>query len=577
MPAINGLLPVVAASNSQQQSSQSRADEARVAAVKNAASATDKGLAQDAAAEKRLQQKRFINAYEEGIQEQGRDQERRSQRVAMNEREQQDNAAALAASGNALPREGEALPTVGVPKPSEPSATVDSEQNSNPPIQAQGPSAPSGEIAQGSDSTATPTPNSTETLSFEQQQQAAAEAFHALVSANNGKAEGKQQAALSAEKQGIALAASAQVQKADTAIAGDQALSELAGQTSTKLIEGARQDLAAAANEADKSSQLDVSIASLQTQQAGADQNVEDKTTENQSTEKLVQASLTQTQQSAANLASAVAAGEAQADRDEPAQAQLVRAWRGIDAQEQRSAMTASTQAARQDPIAVSVPISHSGQIQQFAQSLRQASGQPELALNASTGERSAANASQSGAEISPLRAETASANAASTSGRALPTNNSFAQIMQASNFGQALGAAVGQNAWGESIAQRVSLMAGLKVSSAQIQLDPPELGAMTVKVSVNGDQASVSFHSPHAVVRDALELSFPRLQEMMGQQGMQLVDAQVSDNSSAGQGTGERASGRSGQPQGETLDEASGSASSQIVQVATGLIDFYA
>tara|TARA_R110001592_G_scaffold323262_1_gene602396 strand:- start:33 stop:479 length:447 start_codon:yes stop_codon:yes gene_type:complete len=148
---------------------------------------------------------------------------------------------------------------------------------------------------------------------------------------------------------------------------------------------------------------------------------------------------------------------------------------------------------------------------------------------------------------------------------------------MQASNFGQPLGEAVGQNAWGESIAQRVSLMAGLKVSSAQIQLDPPELGAMTVKVSVNGDQASVSFHSPHAVVRDALELSFPRLQEMMGQQGLQLADAQVSDNSFAGQGSGESSSERAGAARGETQGEGIGSATPQIVQVATGLIDFYA
>ena len=564
MPAINGLLPIVAASNSQKQSTQQRADDTRIAAVKNAASAADKGLAQDAAAEKRMQQKRFINAYEEGIQEQGAEQERRSQRVATMEREQQDDAAALAARGNALPPEGEALPTSVVAKPSEPSAAYDNQQSSNPHIPAQGPSVAQEPLA----------PNNTETLSFEQQQQAAAEAFHALVSTSNGKAEGKQQTTLNVEQRGIASAASAQAtaqtqaQSVDAAQAREQALNEVGNQASTQLAEGIQQDLSDGNNQAKKALQGEVSIAQSQLQQTSAERSIEDTQ----------QASLTQTNQSAVNLASAVAASEAQADRDEPAQAQLVRAWRGIDAQEQqRSATTASTQAARQDPIAASVPISHSGQIQQFAQSLRQASGQPEAALSASTGERSAANASLSSAEISPWRAETASANAASTSGRGTPTTNSFAQTMQASNFGQALGTTVGQNAWGESIAQRVSLMAGLKVSSAQIQLDPPELGAMTVKVSVNGDQASVSFHSPHAVVRDALELSFPRLQEMMGQQGMQLVDAQVSDNSSAGQGSGERTSGRSGQSQGESVDEAAGSASSQIVQVATGLIDFYA
>lgn len=558
MPAINGLLPVVAASNGQQKSTQFRAEETRINAVKSAASAVDKGLAQDAAAEKRMQEKRFINAYEEGIQEQGREQERRAERVAAMERKQQDDAAALAASGNALPQEGEALPTSGVIKPFEPIATLDDQQDSKPPIQAQGSSAPSGAIAQEPVPAETLTPKNAETLSFEQQQQAAAEAFHALVDAQNGKAVGKQQEALSVERQGIASAASTQAQSVDTALASDQALNESAQQASAKLLEESQLVLANANSDGEESAQS----AQVQVEHAVAD---------------LAEASLTQTNQSAANLASTIAASEAQIEGEEPAQAQLVRAWRGIDTQEQRSATVASTQAARQDPVAASVPISHSGQIQQFAQSLRQASGQPEAAVSANTGDRGAANASLSSAEISPWRAETASANAASTSGRGTPATNSFAQTMQASNFGQALGATVGQNAWGESIAQRVSLMAGLKVSSAQIQLDPPELGAMTVKVSVNGDQASVSFHSPHAVVREALELSFPRLQEMMGQQGMQLVDAQVSDNSSAGQGSGERASGGSARPQGERMDETSVSVSSQIVQVATGLIDFYA
>lgn len=563
MPAINGLLPVVAASNSQQKSTQFRAEETRISAGKSAASAVDKGLAQDAAAEKRMQEKRFINAYEEGIQEQGREQERRAERVAAMERKQQDDAAALAASGNALPQEGEALPTSGVIKPFEPIATLDDQQDSKPPIQAQGSSAPSGAIAQEPVPAETLTPKNAETLSFEQQQQAAAEAFHALVDAQNGKAVGKQQEALSVERQGIASAASTQAQSVDTALASDQALNESAQQASAKLLEESAQVLANANSHGEESTQEEsTQAAQVQVEHAVAD---------------LAEASLTQTNQSAANLASTIAASEAQMEGEEPAQAQLVRAWRGIDTQEQRSATVASTQAARQDPVAASVPISHSGQIQQFAQSLRQASGQPEAAVSANTGDRGAANASLSSAEISPWRAETASANAASTSGRGTPATNSFAQTMQASNFGQALGATVGQNAWGESIAQRVSLMAGLKVSSAQIQLDPPELGAMTVKVSVNGDQASVSFHSPHAVVREALELSFPRLQEMMGQQGMQLVDAQVSDNSSAGQGSGERASGGSARPQGERMEEASGSVSSQIVQVATGLIDFYA
>lgn len=522
MPAINALLPIVSTSNSQKESTQNRAQEARADSVKIAESAVAKGLEQDAAAEKRMQQKRFINAYEEGIQEQGRQQEHRAQALAARELAKQDDAAALAVGGSDLPPVGEPLPTAGLPTTPEPNANDDF----NKPIQAQAPSAPSVPVAQqpaGAEQPVEAVSTSTDTLSSDQQQKAAADAFHALVVANNDRSDAKQQSN-SASQQGVALAASSPAQ------------------VSTETLESNQLETAS------NSDQGDTDIATMP--------------------------------QTTASFATMLAS-EAVQTAEEPEQAQLVRAWRGLDGQERRSVDAATTQAtnqaSRQDPLVASVPVSLSGQIQQFAQSLRLAGGKSEATVSAAGGDRSAANTAQTSAELSPWRADSTAANAASTSGRVTVANIPFAQAMQASNFGQPLGEAVGQNAWGESIAQRVSLMAGLKVSSAQIQLDPPELGAMTVKVSVNGDQASVSFHSPHAVVRDALELSFPRLQEMMGQQGLQLVDAQVSDNSASGQGAAGSSSGGTGQSRGDSEDDGASSATPHIVQVATGLIDFYA
>ena len=546
MPAINALLPIVSASNSQKEGTQNRAQEARVDSVKIAESAVAKGVEQDAAAEKRMQQKRFINVYEEGIQEQGRQQERRAQTLAAIELAQRDDAAALAVSGSVLPPVGEPLPTLGVPASPEPSVNEDP----NEPIQAQVPSAPSAPIAQQPTNTeqpVVPVPTATETLSPGQQQ--AADDFHALVVAQNGKADAKQQAKV-ATQQGIVSAATAQA--SESALVGDIAQSDAAAQASTQALENTQK---LETSQQDVASKLDQSDEALET-----------------------------TLQTTASFTTLSVSDEAAQATNEPEQAQLVRAWRGLEGQERRSADSVTTQATsqanqanRQDPLVASVPVSLSGQIQQFAQSLRLSGGKADATVGTTAGDRSAASSPQSSAELSAWRADSATANAASTSGRVAVANTPFAQAMQASNFGQPLGEAVGQNAWGESIAQRVSLMAGLKVSSAQIQLDPPELGAMTVKVSVNGDQASVSFHSPHALVRDALELSFPRLQEMMGQQGLQLVDAQVSDNSSAGQGSAGSSNGGTGQARGESQDDGASSSSSHIVQVATGLIDFYA
>lgn len=261
----------------------------------------------------------------------------------------------------------------------------------------------------------------------------------------------------------------------------------------------------------------------------------------------------------------------------QPEQADRIRAWRGLNGQELQSPTTQST---RQDSTLVASNIEHTGQFQQFAQSLRLAVKQGDSSatpIGSERGTSAASSTSASGAEsLSSWRADTAQAHLTTSTARGNGTPSAFAQTMQASNFGQALGEKVGQNAWGESIAQRVSLMAGQKVTSAQIQLDPPELGAMTVKVTVNGDQATVSFQSPHAIVRDALEQSFPRLQEMLGQQGIQLSDAQVSDQSSAQQDSSGRAGGGV-HNDGHMADEEGTLIRSQTVQVAKGLIDYYA
>lgn len=282
----------------------------------------------------------------------------------------------------------------------------------------------------------------------------------------------------------------------------------------------------------------------------------------------------TSIQASAAQSASKQSGAE---ETRQPEQADRIRAWRGLNGQELQSP---TTQATRQEPTLSASNIEHTGQFQQFAQSLRLAVKQGDssaVTIGSERGASAASSASASGAEsLTSWRTDTAQAHLATSATRGNATASTFAQSMQASNFGQALGEKVGQNAWGESIAQRVSLMAGQKVTSAQIQLDPPELGAMTVKVTVNGDQATVSFQSPHAIVRDALEQSFPRLQEMLGQQGIQLSDAQVSDQSSAQQDS----SGRTGggvNSDGHMADEEGTLIRSQTVQVAKGLIDYYA
>jgi len=91
--------------------------------------------------------------------------------------------------------------------------------------------------------------------------------------------------------------------------------------------------------------------------------------------------------------------------------------------------------------------------------------------------------------------------------------------------------------AWNNALGERAIMIAAQNTRVAEIQLDPPELGALNIRVNINQDQVSLSFTSPHAHVRDAVEQSLPRLREMFAEQGLELQDSSVSDQSAEQQG----------------------------------------
>ncbi len=88
----------------------------------------------------------------------------------------------------------------------------------------------------------------------------------------------------------------------------------------------------------------------------------------------------------------------------------------------------------------------------------------------------------------------------------------------------------VGHAGWSQAVGDRVLWMAAQNLSAADIRLDPPDLGTMHVKVVVHDNQASVSFVSPHPIVREALDQQSARLREMFSEQGLNLVNVDVSD-----------------------------------------------
>ncbi len=519
MPAINSLLPVTSSQAVKKQGTQERSNEPKLAPVKEAEKQADKGLEQDRQALKASESKRF----DEALQDEKMSRQRASERDVQAQAEQkvatQEVKSVLAASGNDLPVEGESLPKPVAATAANAAEFIQSELETTaavaPPLASES------------------VPTRSEIAHAELSQDLHNPATLAAIPSSNstdtrtsqGESASNQPLSVTSETAASALPASA-TSAAQDAIESTQTLTQkqpLPNSSASSVTSAP----AAPAEPLSSAKQL---------------------------------------------------AGDAQQTVD---QAERVRAWRGLNSQELQTAATQSSQSSRQEAFLTLSNGEQTGQLQQFAQSLRLAVKQGENPVVPTGAERSTTATSSGngvGSEaLTSWRTDTAQAHLPNAAARSGSNAATFAQTMQAANFGQALGEKVGQNAWGESIAQRVSLMAGQKMSSAQIQLDPPELGAMTVKVTVNGDQASVSFHSAHAMVRDALEASFPRLQEMLSQQGLQLADAQVSDQSLAQQDGRGASSSALDQKDSHALDEQGSIESSRIVHSAKGLIDFYA
>lgn len=101
------------------------------------------------------------------------------------------------------------------------------------------------------------------------------------------------------------------------------------------------------------------------------------------------------------------------------------------------------------------------------------------------------------------------------------------------------LDASAGPQRLAETAAQRLSWMAGEKVSRADLALNPPELGSVDVQMEIEGDQVRIQMTAATGAAKEMLDQALPRLRELFAQEGLQLTHADVSQQ--RGQGERER------------------------------------
>ena len=91
----------------------------------------------------------------------------------------------------------------------------------------------------------------------------------------------------------------------------------------------------------------------------------------------------------------------------------------------------------------------------------------------------------------------------------------------------------VQSKAWNRVLSSRVVWMAQEGIQQAALRLNPASLGSIDVKLSIQNEQVNISFIAQHATTRDALEQALPRLRESFGENGLELTDAEVSQQES--------------------------------------------
>lgn len=88
------------------------------------------------------------------------------------------------------------------------------------------------------------------------------------------------------------------------------------------------------------------------------------------------------------------------------------------------------------------------------------------------------------------------------------------------------------QPGWNRELVDKVMWLSSQNLKSAEIKLNPAELGRLDIRVQVGQEHTQITFSSAHAGVRDSLDGQMHRLRELLEQQGMSNVDVEVADQS---------------------------------------------
>lgn len=193
-----------------------------------------------------------------------------------------------------------------------------------------------------------------------------------------------------------------------------------------------------------------------------------------------------------------------------------------------------SARTAQAPAVAGSDPEPHAAISAAAGKALPQALPDPAAVLRGVLAEAAAATRSGDPVLVQPAAVDAVPG----TTGGVLPTSAApaatgapdvrFASTQVATPFGRP--------EWANAMNERVTWLVGQRMQSADIQINPPQLGPVEVRITIQNDQANVYFTAQNGAVREAIQAALPRLNEMLAQGGLSLGQTSVGAESFAGQ-----------------------------------------
>jgi len=124
--------------------------------------------------------------------------------------------------------------------------------------------------------------------------------------------------------------------------------------------------------------------------------------------------------------------------------------------------------------------------------------------------------------KLTPLSAPTSSATASNVDSTN-PTSTSSLSANSSFQSGLAL-----KNDFTPNLALRIKWVYQQALSSAEILMDPPELGPLSVKLTNTKGETNIVFHVNNSMTKDMIEENLSKLKELLAEQNITLGNAQV-------------------------------------------------